>query len=278
MPRLLVIMAAALWSTGGVGVKVAHAEPLVIAGLRSAFAFAFMLIVLRVRARGSILPLLRRPLLWGAALSYATMVVCFVLAARRTTAANAIFIQYTAPIWVALLGGRLLGEKMRPRDLVSVVLCFGGMALAFGGELGGGKMEGNVLALVSSFGFAGLPLLLRLDQQKLPHADSPMVAMVLGNLLASVVALPALTMHPPEDGKTWLVIFALGTLQIGLPYVLYGLAVHKLRALESSLLATIEPVLSPVWVVMATGEVPSRLALAGGGLIVLAVVAQALRK
>ena len=292
---LLVVAAATLWSTGGVGVKVAVAEPLVIAGLRSAFALAFMAAVLGVMLRrdgggfGVVTTLLRRPLVWAAAASYALMVVCFVLAARRTTAANAIFIQYTGPVYVALLGGPLLGERVSRRDLVVVAACIVGMGLTFGGELGGGRAEGNGLAVLSSFGFAGLPLLLRLDQKRLlategetaarvrTAAHAPLVAMSLGNAVAAAVALPAMLAHPVTGEtapRTYLVLVALGMFQIGLPYVLYASAVRRLRALESSLLATIEPVLSPIWVVLATGERPSALAMAGGAIIVLAVAAQ----
>lgn len=291
---LLMIAAAALWSTGGVGVKIAVAEPMVIAGIRSVFALAFMTVILAVTMRRSgdgvavVTALLRRPLVWAAAASYALMVVCFVLAARRTTAANAIFIQYTGPVYVAMLGGPMLGERVTRRDLVAVGACFAGMALAFGGELGGGRLAGNVLAMVSGFGFAGLPLLLRLDQKRLlaPGDDAraarlaghaPIVAISLGNALAALSALPSMLAHRvggEAATRTYLVLIALGVLQIGLPYVLYATAVRRLRALESSLLATIEPVLAPIWVVLATGEAPSGLALAGGAMIVVAVAAQ----
>ncbi len=297
---LLVIAAATLWSAGGVGVKVAVAEPMVIAGLRSVFALAFMLVVLAVGLRksgaglGVVTALLRRPLVWAAAAGYALMVVCFVLAVRRTTAANAIFIQYTGPVYVALLGGPLLGERVTRRDGFAIAGCLVGMALTFGGELGGGRVAGNVLAVLSSFGFAGLPLLLRLDQKRLLAAThdsvarsaeatrlaghAPLVAMTLGNAIAALVALPAMLAHPVEGvaaTRTYLVLAALGFFQIGLPYVLYAIAVRRLRALESSLLATIEPVLSPIWVVLATGETPTPLAIAGGAMIVLSVAAQA---
>lgn len=291
---LLVVAAAVLWSAGGVGVKVAVAEPMVIAGLRSVFALAFMAVVVAVGLRRSgdgpavIGALMRRPLVWAAAASYALMVVCFVLAARRTTAANAIFIQYTGPIYVAVLGGPMLGERLTRRDLVAVAACVVGMGLTFGGELGGGRMAGNLLAVVSSFGFAALPLLLRLDQNRLLAQPSdlgavriaghaPLVAMSLGNAIAAAVALPAMIAHPVTGEaapRTLLVLAALGIFQIGVPYVLYAIAVRRLRALESSLIATVEPVLSPVWVVLATGEVPSALAMAGGAIIVTAVAAQ----
>jgi drug/metabolite transporter (DMT)-like permease len=210
---LLVVAAATLWSTGGVGVKVAVAEPLVIAGLRSAIALAFMAVVLGVGLRrsgagaGVVRTLLRRPLVWAAAASYALMVVCFVLAVRRTTAANAIFIQYTGPVYVALLGGPMLGERVSRRDLFVVAACVVGMGLTFGGELGGGRAAGNALAVVSSFGFAGLPLLLRLDQKRLLAVEdasaarvaghAPLVAMSLGNAIAAAVALPAMLAHQP---------------------------------------------------------------------------------
>lgn len=290
---LLIVAAATLWSTGGVGVKVAVAEPMVIAGVRSVFALVFMAIVVAINLRRSgggaavVKTLLGRPLVWAAAASYALMVVCFVLAARRTTAANAIFIQYTAPIYVALLGGPLLGERVSRRDRFAVAACILGMALAFGGELGGGRAFGNVLAIFSSFGFAGLPLCLRLDQKRLLASGAkdaahvaghaPLVAMSLGNAVAAAVALPAMVAHPVSGEtatQTYAVLAALGVLQIGLPYVFYAVAVRRLRALESSLLATIEPVLSPVWVVLATGEKPSALAIAGGAVIVIAVAAQ----
>ncbi|HVH44835.1 MAG TPA: DMT family transporter [Labilithrix sp.] len=291
---LLVVAAATLWSTGGVGVKIAEAEPLVIAGLRSVFALAFMLLVIAVKVRsasGALLNLLRRPLVWAAAASYALMVVMFVLAARRTTAANAIFIQYTGPVYVALLSGPLLGEKPRREDLLTIAGCIVGMMLAFGGELGAGRMAGNLLALFSSFGFAALPLLLRVDQNKLARrapdgdvsiaAHAPLVAISLGNALAALVALPAIVAHPPAGPgqlKTYAVLFFLGVFQIGLPYVFYGLAVQRLRALETSLIATIEPVLNPIWVLLATGERPSTLAAAGGVVIIGAVIMQTLAR
>jgi drug/metabolite transporter (DMT)-like permease len=280
---LLVVAAALLWSTGGVGVKVADAQPMVISGLRSVFALVFMagVLVVTVRRAGSgaagVLEPLRRPLVWAAAVAYAVMVVCFVLSARRTTAANAIFIQYTGPVYVALLSGPMLGERVGARDVFAVIACVVGMGLAFGGELGGGRTAGNLLAVVSSLGFAGLPLLLRLDQRtELRAAEhAPLVSMTLGNAMAVVIAVPAMVEHPVHDAKTLAVVAGLGVFQIGVPYVLYGIAVRQLRALESSLLATIEPVLNPVWVLLATGETPRRLARAGGAVIVAAVAAQA---
>lgn len=280
---LYVLAAATLWSLGGLGVKIAVAEPLVIAGMRCVFALVFMVAVLVVSLRRSgedpslFAALLRRPLVWAAAVSYAVCVILFVLAARRTTAANAIFLQYTANVYVALLAGPVLGEKLTRRDGFAVAACIAGMALTFGGELGGGRWAGNLLAIGSSFGFAALPLFLRLDQKRLPPkiaGHAPLVAMTLGNAIGALVTLPAMIAHPVTDARTWPVLIGLGMFQIGLPYVLYAAAVKRLRALETSLIATVEPVLNPIWVLLATGETPSALAIAGGGMILVAAVAQ----
>jgi drug/metabolite transporter (DMT)-like permease len=119
---------------------------------------------------------------------------------------------------------------------------------------------------------------LRLEEKRRAEPLAPLVAMSLGNAIAALVALPATVMHPPADQRTWLVLVALGTVQIGLPYVLYGMAVRRLRALESSLLAMIEPVLAPIWVLLATGERPSVMAAAGGALIVASIVFNAIHR
>ena len=277
---VLVAMAAMLWSGGGVGVKVLHVGAMSIAGFRSAFAAAFMLLAVlagRMLTWDGARACLRRPLVWVGAIAYAVMVVSFCVAARKTTAANAIFIQYTGPIYVALLSHPLLGERVRPRDIVATVACVLGMALFFRGELSAEGKLGNVIALVSSLGFAGLPLSIRREERALAKLgrrspESPLLAMILGNVIAAVVSSPFMVSDPPAVGRDLLVLLALGSLQIALPYVLYGVAVRALPALESSLVAMIEPVLSPLWVLFATGERPSRDALVGGAIILSAVL------
>ncbi len=277
---LLVAMAAVLWSGGGVGVKVLHVSAMSIAGYRSAFAAAVMLVAAlagRMLTWDGVRACLRRPLVWAGAVAYAVMVVSFCVAAKKTTAANAIFIQYTAPIYVALLSHPLLGERVRPRDLVATLACVLGMGLFFRGELSAEGKLGNIVAAISSFGFAGLPLAIRREERELSELgrrspESPMLAMILGNVIAAAVSSPFMVSDRPAFGSELGVLAALGTLQIALPYLLYGLAVRALSALESSLTAMIEPVLSPMWVLLATGERPSRDALIGGAIILAAVI------
>ncbi len=284
--RGLVLAAAVLWSGGGAGVKLlGGCEARTIAGYRAVFAALVMgAALLRTRRPAEVLGALRRPRIWGAAASYALMVVCFVIAAKLTTAANAILLQYTAPIYVALVSPALLGERVGPRDLLAVAATVTGMVLFFLGDLSLDGRVGNLVAILSSFGFAGLPVWLRLEdrarrREGLPEdASAPLVAMTLGNLLAALVCAPRMLAAPPTTASAWEVLALLGTLQIAVPYLLYARAVRALPALESSLLASVEPILSPLWVLLATGERPGSSALAGGALIVCAVTFQATAK
>jgi DME family drug/metabolite transporter len=286
-----VLAAALAWSGGGLGVKLINESSLTIAGYRSLFAIPVLAAAFMYHARNSPLApsaslraLLGRRHVWGAAVGYAAMLVCFVLATKRTTAANAILLQYTAPIYVALLSWPLLAERVRAWDWLAVVGCVIGMGLFFSDRVSTGTGQiGNLIAIASSFGFASYPLFLRLAQKQLDREGEegarlvpmlPLVAPILGNALAVVVCLPSMITSAPSSALAWSVLFALGTLQIGFAYVLYGSGVRRLRAVESTLLCTIEPILSPIWVVLVMGEQPSLNAIAGGAIIVVAVTGQ----
>lgn len=287
---LYVLLAALLWSTGGLGVKSVVMSPLALAGFRSLFAVPVLVLAALVEARrvprstsaaALLLPTLRRPLVWGAALSYAVMVVSFVVAAKLTTAANAILLQYSGPIWVALLSWPLLRERLRGVDVLATVGCAIGMVLFFFDRVSSEGRLGDLVAILSSLGFAGVPLLMRLEQSRHPaewsgQAASPLVAMILGNAIACVGCAPwmvSATAAPPS-ASGWAVIVFLGTVQIGAAYWLYGAAVGAMPALRSTLLATIEPVLNPLWVALVRGEMPSRWAAVGGVVILASVTAQ----
>jgi drug/metabolite transporter (DMT)-like permease len=171
----------------------------------------------------------------------------------------------------------ILGERVRRKDWIATLASVVGMGLFFRGEIDATGKIGNVVAMLSSFGFAGLPLAIRSEERALAatgqaRPESPVVAMILGNVIATAACLPVMAGSPPHVGVELGALVALGALQIALPYLLYGIAVRALSALESSLVAMIEPVLSPVWVLFATGERPSRDAILGGAIILAAVL------
>lgn len=280
----LVVVAAVLWSTGGLGIKSTPLPPLALAGYRGFFALPVLLGMLAVRARhAGTLPWRRvaaSPWAWAGAASYGVMVIAFVVATKLTTAANAIFIQYTSPAYVALLSWPLLRERVTWRDGVACAGVLAGMVLFFAGDLSATARTGNLVAVVSSFGAAGLPLALRADQRR--HATdekvalvAPTLAIAAGDVLAVIACAPSMLASPPPDARAWALVVALGLVQIGVPYVLYAAALPRLTALEGSLLPTVEPILNPVWVALATGETPGHMAMLGGACVLASIVFQA---
>lgn len=296
----MVLGAALLWSGGGVGVKAATGTALSIAGWRAVFALPILVLACAVEARhrrASPWPLLGRPLVWAAAASYATMVVSYVVSAKLTTAANAILIQYTGPVWVAWLSGPLLRERVRRLDWVATFGCIVGLVLFFADELDAKGLAGNLVAVLSGLGFAGVPLLMRLELRRraarrapvdAAHAATaadadplvalgPYVSMAAGNAIAVAVCAPSMAASP-LDARSFAVVAALGILQIGAAYWLYGGAVGHLTAVRSTLVACIEPILNPLWVWLVHGEKPGRWALVGGAIVLGAVATQALTR
>jgi drug/metabolite transporter (DMT)-like permease len=282
----LVLAAAVLWSTGGLGIKSIDLPPLALAGWRGAFALPVLVGMVIVRARrAGTMPytiLFASRWTWLGAGSYALMLIAFVVATKMTTAADAIFIQYTSPIYVALLSWPLLRERVTWRDGVACVGVLAGMVLFFGEGLAASARVGNAIAVASSFGAAGLPLSLRAEQRRLVASGSaqaaliaPSLAIAAGNVAGILLCLPAMLAWPPHDAHSWSLVALLGVGQIGAPYVLYALAVPRLTALEGSLLPTLEPILNPVWVALFYGETPGHLAVMGGICVLGSVLFQA---
>lgn len=205
------------------------------------------------------------PVQLSAAAAYCGTVFLFVLANKMTTAANAILLQYTAPVYAAILGWRMLGEKVNWRDWLTLAIVLGGMTLFFVDKLSTGGVIGNILALASGVSFALLVTLLRKQRN-----ESPLESVLLGNAMTALVGLPfALTSRP--GGQTWLGLLVLGTLQLGLSYVLFVEATRRITALEAVLVPIIEPILNPIWVLLLLHEAPGPWAIVGG-VVVLATV------
>jgi drug/metabolite transporter (DMT)-like permease len=256
--RLLLVAAAVLWSTAGAAIKLCGLGPWQIAGGRSLVA-GLVLLAFVPGAR-------RRPTRPTAlvAVAYAFTVVLFVLATKLTTAANAIFIQDTAPLWVLLLSPVLLGERATRGELLSVPVFALGLALFFLDDLGGGRLAGNLVALASGVAF-GLSIVgLR------RVGDAGPAALVLGNLLAAAATLPLWPLGPQASPVDLALVGYLGVFQLGLAYLCFSLGLRGTPAVEASLIVLVEPVLNPVWTWLAVGERPGRWALAGGAVILAA--------
>jgi drug/metabolite transporter, DME family len=267
--RLRLVGAAILFSTGGAAIKAAAFSGWQIASFRSGVA-AVAILLMTPAARRGFTP---RALLVGVA--YASCLTLFVLANRLTTAANTIFLQSTAPLYLLILGPWLLREPIGRRDAVYMAMVGLGLALFFVGVdrpavTAPDPVRGNLLAVASGLTWALTMCGLRWLGTGEGSRGSPVAAVVAGNFTAFVVALPLALPLAPHPVTDWGVIIYLGVFQIALAYVFVTTAIRAIPALEASLILLIEPVLNPVWAWVFQGERPGAWALLGGGIILAA--------
>ena len=256
---LLLILAALLWSLGGLLIKIVDWSPMAIAGARSGIA-ALVMLAFRPRMRLS----WSGPQL-GGAVCYAATVILFVVANKWTTAANAILLQYTAPLWIALFGAWFLGERATWIDWLCILVSLGGMALFFHEGLASKSFVGDLLGALSGITLAWSMLLLRKQKD-----GTPLECVLLGNVLAALGGLPFAFGRPVPNAMGWVALLYLGIMQLGLAYALYAWAIKHVTALESVLIVMLEPILNPIWALLLIGERPQGWALVGGLLVLAA--------
>ena len=256
---VLLVVTAIMWSLGGILVKSVNAHPLAISGTRSAISCLIILLYVKKPKFNWSFPQI------AAGVAYASMVICFVAGTKLTTAANAILLQYTAPIFVALLSTWILKEKPKAIDWVTIAVVIGGMVLFFLESLNAKGLAGNILALLSGVSYALFTVLMRLQKN-----GSTIESVILGNAITAIIGMPFLFTAVP-DTKGWLFLVILGVVQLGIPYILFSKAIKDATALEASLITMIEPILNPIWVILIIGEIPGILSIIGG-IIVIATV------
>lgn len=257
---IYLIIAALLFSTGGLLIKLIQLPGLAVAGGRSAIAAIVILLFIR-----------RPKFTWsatqiGCAIAYCGTVMFFVLANKNTTAANAILLQYTAPVYIALLSYWILKERTTWLDWMTIALVLSGMLLFLLDGLSAGNWLGNIYALISAVAYALLAMLLRKQRD-----ESPFESVLLGNILTAMIGLPAFFGQVPNANSV-IGLLLLGIFQLGLAYVLFTKGTKYVSALEVSLITVLEPILNPLWVVLTIGERPSILALIGGVIVIGAVI------
>jgi drug/metabolite transporter (DMT)-like permease len=270
--RLAAIAAALLFSTGGAAIKVAVFTPAQVSAVRSGIAaVALAVYVRRLPWSPWLLPI-------GAV--YAAALTLFVQATKLTTAANAIFLQSTFPLFILGLAPWLLRERINRRDVTAVAVIAVGIALCLGGQPAATRtapdpFTGNLLGLASGLAWAltivGLRHLERDDVAAGAGGSAAglgLAAVVAGNTLACLGALPWALPFPHATAGEWATLGYLGLFQIAFAYVCLTFAMRRLPALEVSLLLLIEPALNPVWTWLTRGENPGAWVVAGGGVII----------
>ena len=257
---LLLLAAAILWSLAGVLIKWVSLPALTVAGFRSAIALPVLLLFFGRRA----VNFSASQLVGG--VCYAATVTLFVSATKLTTSGNAILLQYTAPLYVALLSGWLLDEKTRWFDWAAIAAVLCGMSLFFIDRLSADGLMGNILAVLSGIAFASLIIAMRRQKDASPAGSA-----ILGNLLTVLICLPWMVQTQP-GGADWIGLVLLGVFQIGLSYACYVVAIKSVTAMEGILIPVLEPILNPMWTLLFMGERIGPWALLGGVVVILSIV------
>lgn len=276
-PVIYVLFGVLLWSTGGLFIKATTVDAFTVNAGRSLFA-AVTVAVFTFR-KG--LKLDGFTLL--SAFLYAGTLSCFVYANKTTTAANAIFLQYTAPIYILIFAPFILKEKFRMSDLITVFVCLAGMSLFFlEGQRGSDALApnvflGNIAALFSGL-FFGLYFILLRHPRSLQK--NPALSVFYGNIIIVLLMIPLILQNPPAPTfSDYGAIAYLGIFQIGLAYILFTKGIAEgVRSLDASIIGFIEPLLNPVWVFLIIGERPSKWAIFGGIIILSAVIFHTLKQ
>lgn len=262
---IYLIITALLWSMGGLLIKLVDLNGIAIAAGRSIIAACIIMLVMGVPDFK-----ITKYEAFGA-LSYTSTVILFVSATKLTTAANAILLQYTAPIYVALLSAYFLNEKITAYDWFTILIVVLGMSLFFLDKLAGGNVFGNILAIFSGVGFALTAIFLR----KL-RDGKPINIVIYGNILTGIIGLPFLVGRVPS-GRSILGLLLLGIFQLGISYIFYSEAIKNVSALEGILIPILEPLLNPVWVFIFIGERPGFWSLIGGSVVLTAITVRCIK-
>ncbi len=259
--RIFILLAGLLWSLAGIFIKSLELPAVVIVFYRSLFASLFFLLFLRKRRWKISFHL------FISVTSFTAAISCFVFSNKLTTAANAIVLQYTAPIFVFLFIRLLFREPITRGNLTTLLLSMLGVAIIFTGTSGAQDLWGVSVALLSGFLFAIYMMNLRF----LAGYD-PLVLTFINNLVCSIALLPFVVSHSTPFGGQLLALAVMGVVQLGVPYFLFSKGLERLALQEASLIVLIEPVLNPIWVAWGVGEVPSTPTLIGSSVILLSLV------
>ncbi len=263
----ILIIAALMWSLGGLFIKLVNLNPMAITGIRSLGAAVVLLIYIK-----------KPKLYWNryfftGVLAYSMMVILYVISIRLTTAANAIFLEFTAPLYVVAFSYFLLNERINRFDIFAMVIIFLGMGLFFMDELSFYGFWGNILALLAGVCLALVTVLIRKEK------ESAFEIVFFGNALTTIICLPFIIQGFNSTTQVdWFIIFGLGIFQLGIPYLLYTTALKYVSALDAILVGMLEPVFNPIWVYIFVGEAMGEWAFIGAALVIIGTLGRVIIK
>lgn len=260
---------AFLWSTSGFFIKYLTINAFQISFYRSLIAALTVLAI--TFARKQKLKFEFDKVSNFAAIFYAGILILFVLATKMTSAANAIFLQFTAPMYLVVLEPLFLKTKFDSKNVVTIIVCIFGMVLFFFGKLELGNIYGNLLAICSGICFAMFSLLLKYKKVKHKN-DNTLNNVVMGNALVAVIAFFIIFPELKLDLTQALILLYMGAIQIGVSYIIFNEGIKYVSATESMIIATLEAIFNPIWVFIGIGEAPSVYSILGGLIIFGAII------
>ena len=279
---LLILTAALFWSTGGFFIKSVSLDAFGISLWRSSLAAITLYFFYRLNFKSQRKQFASE---WyslrtlSTAVVYSALLVLFVMATKLTTSANAIFLQFTAPIYVLFFEPVISRTKIKFADIVAVVITIGAMGLFFVGKFETASVIGNILALTSGVCFAAYTLLLKHEKtSEAMRWQSVIVGHVIIVVLMIILTVTGNALAMPNNMKEVGMLIFLGVFQIGVPYALFTKGIHHVRALDALLLSMLEPALNPIWVYFGVHETPSEYAIIGGAIILTVVIIRAFRE
>lgn len=266
--ELMMILASIGWSISGVMIKFIPWNPILISGARGIISSLVMYSSMRLSGHKMVFT--KKSIASGIVILIT--VITFITANKLTTAANAIVLQYIAPVFVLLMTAFVLKRKLRKYEIIAVAVSFLGIVFFFMDQLSTRGMIGNILAIISGFFMSityGLSGEIKDDAERIS-------GMTQGHFMLAIICTPiGLMMADSSDLSLTpiILIIIMGIFQMGIPYVLFGRATALISGVEVSIISMLEPMLNPVWVALLYGEVPGKGALIGAVLIIGAVTA-----
>ena len=260
---LLIFLASVLFSLGGLLIKVIPWQALSINSWRCGISVCMLLLFAKLTHHK--LKLTPGVLAGGAAVCLT--VTSYALANKLTTAANAILIQFTNPVFVILFLWLFFHEKPKKLDLITCAVVFAGIACFFLDGLSAGNLLGNAVALFCGVCYAWVFLL-----NKIPGGD-PLYSTILGHAMCVLIGLPSVAKETEYSTQIVTCIILMGVFQLGLAYLCFTTGIRTAPPVSASLVSGIEPILNPVLVALVVGETLSGLALVGGAIVFISIMA-----
>ena len=259
---------AFLWSSSGLFIKILTLNAYQISFYRSLIAAVTLLIISYGKHRTVKFEFDKLTVL--ASLFDAGILIFFVIANKLTTSANAIFLQFTAPIYLLFLEPLLLKTKFRRKDLITIIICISGMVLFFTGKLEIGNIYGNLIAIAAGVCFAMFSLFVK--WKKTLGNENTIISIIYGNILVGIICFPLIFNEIAISSTQFYVLLYMGVVQIGISYFIFNIGIKYVSATESMIIGMLEAIFNPIWVFFGVGEVPAPTAVIGGIIIFAAIL------